>query len=557
MEHDNIDDEKVQKADCACVFDIPDQTVKSLSRILYVGTVVELLLVIGWVIMYRYMKWDAGVEPAQSTITETIILVMLVVGLSAAFGLYGLLAKDRGFLLAAAICQMILLNTVHPFFPDARLKAYSGVICAVVLLVCWMFFRTEEKIEADNVANHRLGIRIVFSCFDLPNQTPSSLRKWIFLFSFLVAGIGAALVGIGTRLVSGAGYRNVIMLGGSMMLSAAAAALGGVLQNRIVLTFAFILALYDIAKVNMYFTNLANLKNSADPSSLEHQLLRACIALYYIAIVVVASHSWVCIRLAEKLQVMDIEKMRNGNGLVSHGCCGRTMAATPALVTRVIGITSVIQLFIAVACVSLAARSGAQSVAEFIDFNIFLAVVVVVACVAVLYGVWALDKGWLLFYALLQIWVLAQSWRSWQSTMTFLASFPNTADKGYIAYIVLIIVYWIVAVVGSSMAIFLSETLIDLDVVAEDRESGSESSDNFSTSVMSGSGRRSRRDASRTSLLSGSSRRSGASKTGTSAVKMTRTGTGVETGGESAVTEIVTDEASRIKPSGDVEATYY
>jgi hypothetical protein len=514
MEHDRIDDEKVQKADCACVFDIPDQTVHSLSRILYIGTVVELLLVIGWVIMYRYMKWESGFEPVESTITETIILVMLVVGLSAAFGLYGLLAKDRGFLIAAAICQMILLNTVHPFFPDARLKAFSGVICAVVLLLCWMFFRTEEKIEVDNVVNHRLGVHIVFSCFDLPNQTPRSLRKWMFLFSILTMSIGAALVGIGTKLVSGAGYRNVIMLGGSMMLSSAAAALGGILQNRIVLTF--------------------------------HMLLKACIALYYIAIVIVASHSWVTIRLAEKLQTEDISKMRNGNGLVSHGCCGRTMAATPALVTRIIGVTSVIELFIAVACVSLAARSGSTT-AEFIDFNIFLAVVVVVACVAVLYGVWALDKGWLLFYALLQIWVLAQSWRSWQSTMTFLSNFP-TADKGYVAYVVLIIIYWVVAVIGSSMAIFLSETLIDLDVMADERASGSESSDDFSTSVVSGSGRR-HRTTSRTSLISGSQsgRRSDAGRA-RSGVRMSETG--------DANTEDVQSDTLAIKDKAD-EATYY
>ena len=192
------------------VLDLPDQTVGSLSRLALINAVLVLLKIVGFIIVTVYAP------STEMAVFSSFLAVSAAMVLAAE--LYGLLARDRGWLMLAFLLHIWwLAGDIRYLTTVAVLAESESASCLDDDETCgrtaatkwslalgtigfflhtigaWFSMRTSEKIEDAAIGRtpaeqekmkqqsliHRLSVRMPFLAkLDIPNRTNAQLRSY-------------------------------------------------------------------------------------------------------------------------------------------------------------------------------------------------------------------------------------------------------------------------------------------------------------------------------------------------------------------------------------------
>lgn len=199
-----------------------DKQYTKISELTQTFTILQAVMVIGWLIFFNTRDWDTtGLRAtAMSNLTKDSILavasILLVCFVPSSS--YGNHMRDRGWLMMAFVLDLTFLNVIHVGYDNTVVRIFSffNNVAMLATAVCiWLQLHLIDEIDAVRGSADK---RTFFSVkCDLPDQTPETMKKWGFVLSgcFFVVGVALAASAPGTfSILRGVAYILVAGLGG-------------------------------------------------------------------------------------------------------------------------------------------------------------------------------------------------------------------------------------------------------------------------------------------------------------------------------------------------------
>lgn len=318
--------------------------------------ILQLFVVTGWTVYFYSRDWDQTFTPGSRIVVlqeQTAGAVAITVGaleaLSLSSTLYGVGAKDRGWLMVAQISQFAMLSLIHVGYDNNTVRVFAGIADLLVIAGGWCAYRLQEKIQ-DAVLDGSLSNKSLWKCYDLPDQNATTLRLpgWVFsgilgISGIVLAatelngfGVGRGVVALVVALFSGAAFwlqnRRVHLAAFTLNVSCYALYCTSL---RVLLTMSrmsvqlwmisFILSTLvftlqaDNAQSTLCSTTTVNSTNTC--SSLESRAAAAS-AFNYIGMIAALLLSWCHLRISERIQEAQV---KDGAPL-RYFCCRRQVS---------------------------------------------------------------------------------------------------------------------------------------------------------------------------------------------------------------------------------------
>jgi len=328
---------------CTCC-DLPDQSVKSLSRFLFVSLLASTTSSVFW--MYTWINIDLNQYITTNEQSGMLVFVGFVTGVCLCAGVYGVWSLDRGWLMLSVIFQSSLVTTCGIYIgtllrqttlgaseaDGQELTKFSALVLGCGITTAWLAFRTQEKIQEDKEEK-----KYVPGGFDLPDMNIGKFKLMIAITSTLLVLMGAELMIVGSLIEQPNGMARKMSrihltswgclstVTGLLFLSFH---LRGKGNNRAILTISATLGFLLMSLLTgvagwMHFFRMwykescATWNNTMTDLEFDDKKIKSCtmelllgdaqVVVSYIAWVTVTIHIWGCWRLAEKIQTEEID----------------------------------------------------------------------------------------------------------------------------------------------------------------------------------------------------------------------------------------------------------
>lgn len=395
--------------------DMPDQNVKSLGEFAIAIIVVQFLLVTSWTVFFFSRDWELASAPgsrvvtlSESTVTGLAASVFAMQFFSMTSLIYGIVARDRGWLMFGMLNQMGMLSIVHVGYDNDGVRWYAAIVDVVILAGAWCSYRLQEKIQEEAHKKEKASEKKLWKCYDLPDQTATTMKMPI-------AGAGCAILIIGIILSATERSDFGIVRGITLLAGGLLSTLSSTLGKRRIHIFCFVYYVLLLAYVlsTLGFTLQVDANQAAlcasefyegDAATTYAEQKSDCEALQgaataasafnYIAFVAIMITAWAHLRISEKIQ----EENETSVVLRKYSLCFFDMSRPVKTVGRVVFALMPLKLALMVSTFFVAASYEDEGIeAGMPSFHYTLGCVQLLISGVTLYATIAKDRGFFMF----------------------------------------------------------------------------------------------------------------------------------------------------------------